>query len=470
MGADFAPFAEKMRAEGLPEPAIRSFAHYYAELAAGAAGTLSRREIEPVEAIESADALAGLEPAGHAALARTVVVKLNGGLGTTMGMRRAKSLLPVREGLCFLDVIARQVLELRRAHACRVPLVLMNSFRTQGDSRAALAAYPELAGELPLDFLQHKVPRIAAADLTPLRWPADPELEWCPPGHGDLYLALETSGLLGRLLDAGFRTAFVSNADNLGASLDLAILGWFASQGLPFAMEVCDRTPAHRKGGHLARRRGGEGLVLREIAQCPPDELDSFQDVSLYRYFNTNNLWVDLEALAGALRARDGVLPLPMIRNEKPVDPADAASPRGIQLETAMGAAISIFPGARALRVAGDRFAPVKTTGDLLAVGSDAFALTPDWRVVPSAGRAGELLVDLDPLHFGRIDQLAERFPAGPPSLVACKRLAVRGDVRFGAAVVCRGEVSVRAAAPGPCTIPDGARLAGEVEAAPARG
>ena len=464
MKVRFAPFAEKMRDAGLPEPAIRTFELYLSQLAAGERGTLSEREIEPVDDLPTSDGLGRFAEAGRAALHRTVVVKLNGGLGTTMGMRKAKSLLPVKAELTFLDVIARQVLHLRRRHESRVPLLLMDSFRTRADSLAALAKYDGLAGDFPLDFLQHKVPRVSAADLSPVRWPADPDLEWCPPGHGDLYLALETSGLLAGLRDEGFRYAFVSNADNLGASLDLPILGWFAEERLPFAMEVCDRTEAHRKGGHLARLRGG-GLVLREIAQCPEDELDAFQDVKRYRFFNTNNLWVDLDALAGVLREHDGVLPLPMIRNEKTVDPGDKGSPKVIQLETAMGAAITVFPGARALRVPGDRFAPVKTTGDLLAVWSDAFQLADDWRVLP-AGR-GDLVVDLDPLHYTRIDQLEARFPAGAPSLAACRRLRVRGDVHFGAGVVCRGEVSLRAASQDPCLVPTGTTLEGEALAHP---
>jgi UTP--glucose-1-phosphate uridylyltransferase len=192
-----------------------------------------------------------------------------------------------------------------------------------------------------------------------------------------------------------------------------------------------------------------------------------FQDVSRYRFFNTNNLWVDLDRLAAALAERDGVLPLPMIRNEKPVDPGDAESPKVIQLETAMGAAISVFPGARALRVAIDRFAPVKSTADLLAVASDAYVLTDDWRVVPAPDRAGDLLVELDAAHHARVDQLDAHFPAGPPSLVRCRSLVVRGDVRFGGGVVCRGEVSVRAASEAPCAVPEGALLEGGVEAAP---
>lgn len=448
MRADFAPFEAKMRAASLPEPAIRSFAHYYELLASGEAGLLPEARIEPVGGLTSAAELPERPRAAREALERAVVVKLNGGLGTSMGMRQAKSLLQVKGELTFLDLIARQVLELRRRHGAKVPLLLMNSFRTREDSLTALRRHPELAGDLAPDFLQHKVPRIRADDLSPVSWPEDPELEWCPPGHGDLYLALLTSGLLATLLERDFAYAFVSNADNLGAVLDPRILGWFAEEGAPFAMEVCPRTEAHRKGGHLARLRGG-GLVLREVAQCPEEDLGAFQDVTRHRWFNTNNLWVDLRALERALHERGGVLGLPMIRNEKHVDPAEPGSPRVVQLETAMGAALSVFPGARALCVPGHRFAPVKTTSDLLAVRSDAFELAPDARIVPAGGaEQSALVVDLDPAHYGTVEQLDAHFPDGPPSLAACRRFTVRGDVRFAAGVVCRGDVALRADAP----------------------
>ena len=442
MTPDFAPFRSRMRAADLPEAAIRCFEHYYDRLVSGDRGTLSEREIAPVGDLPDLRDLAGFVGPGAAALTRTVVIKLNGGLGTSMGMRSAKSLLPVKGGLTFLDVIARQVLYLRSARRCDIPLLLMDSFRTRDESLALLARYGDLAGELPLDFLQHKVPRIRADDLAPVAWPGEPELEWCPPGHGDLYLALETSGLLARLLASGVRYAFVSNADNLGAVLDLRILGYLAGEEIPFVMEVCPRTEVHRKGGHLGRLRGG-GLVLRELAQCPPDELDAFQDVKRHRWFNTNNLWLDLRVLAELLAERDGVLGLPMIRNEKPVDPVDDASPRVIQLETAMGAALSVFPGARALRVPGERFAPVKSTSDLLVVRSDAYRLADDGRLLPAGVRTP--LVDLDPVHQRTVGQLDATFPSGPPSLRECTRLTVRGAVRFGRDVVCRGEVYVDA-------------------------
>lgn len=454
----FAPFERTMTAAGLPRVAIDGFRHYVALLRSGERGLVPGTAIAPPRALPSLGDLDGHRAAGEGLLGRAAVVKLNGGLGTSMGLSAAKSLLTVKDGLSFLDLIVRQVLHLRRTSGTRLPLVLMNSYRTREDSAAVLGRYPDLDVGLPLDFLQHKVPRIRTDALLPAEWPADPALEWCPPGHGDIYPALLTSGMLDALLGAGVRWVFVSNADNLGATLDPAVLGWMAAERVPFVMEVAERTEADKKGGHLAARDGR--LLLREVAQCPADELGAFQDVERWAHFNTNNLWLDLEALRAVLAERDGVLGLPMIANEKPIDPGDPASPRVVQLETAMGAAIEVFDGARALRVPRTRFAPVKTTSDLLALWSDAYVLTEDARVVPSPARTvGPLLVDLDPAHYRQVPDLEARFPAGAPSLVGCRRLVVRGDVRFEGGVVASGDVTVEHAGPGQRVVAAGTRL-----------
>jgi UTP--glucose-1-phosphate uridylyltransferase len=355
-----------------------------------------------------------------------------------------------------LDAIAHQVLELRRRSGARLPLLLMNSFATRDASLQALERHGDLAADLPPDFVQNKEPKIRADDLMPVEWPPDPGLEWCPPGHGDVYTALQASGMLERLLDAGYRYAFVSNVDNLGAVLEPRILAWFAASGAPFLMEVAERTPADRKGGHIARSREGGGLVLRETAQTPDEDLDAFQDIERHRYFNTNNLWLDLRALADVLAARGSVLGLPMIVNHKTVDPGDKSSPEVIQLETAMGSAIGVFEGAAALRVPRRRLAPVKTTDDLLVLRSDAYELTPEYHLVLVAEREGRApLVDLDDEHFKLLRDFDARFPAGPPSLAACDSLTVSGDVTFGRDVVVRGSARVE----GPAQVPDGAEL-----------
>jgi UTP--glucose-1-phosphate uridylyltransferase len=441
----------KMRDAGLGEAAVETFARQYGRLRDGETGTLAESEIEPVDDLPDAADL----PEADAPLDEAVVIKLNGGLGTSMGMTKAKSLLEVKDGRTFLDLVAEQVLDLRERSGARIPLVLMNSFATREDSLEALARYPDLSAGLPADFVQNKVPKITEDGLQPASWPDDPALEWAPPGHGDLYTALVTSGMLEALLAGGYRWAFVSNSDNLGAVLDPRILAWLAESGAPFLMEVADRTPSDRKGGHLARRRSDGGLVLREIAQTPDADVDAFQDVERHRFFNTNTLWVDLRALAEVLGG-EGVIDLPMIVNRKTVDPSDKGSTPVIQLETAMGAAIGVFDGARALRVPRSRFVPVKTTNDLLSLRSDAYVIGEGRAVHLAPARGGvPPFVDLDADHYKLVRDFDARFPAGAPSLVACDALHVTGDVRFGRDVVVRGEVSLE----GPAQVPDGAVL-----------
>ena len=444
---------EKMRREGVPDAAIDTFRHYYEQLAEGETGMLPEAEIEPVDDLQDLDSL----PDADAPLDEAVVLKLNGGLGTSMGMTQAKSLIEAKDGLTFLDVIARQVVELRRRSGARLPLVLMNSFYTHEESLEALARHGELESDVPPDFVQHKEPKVRVDDLMPVEWPDDPSLEWCPPGHGDLYTALLTSGTLEGLLDRGYRYAFVSNSDNLGAVLEPRVLAWMAREQVPFVMEVTQRTEADRKGGHIARRRSG-GYVLRETAQTPEEDLEALQDISRHRYVNTNNLWVDLGALAGVLDERGGVLGLPLIVNRKTVDPGDKSTPEVFQLETAMGAAIGVFEGAQPVLVSRRRFSPVKTTEDLLALRSDAYVLADDARVELAPERDGTPpVVDLDDEHFKLLRDFDAHFPAGAPSLVACSRLAVEGDVTFGRSVVVRGAVTVS----GPRRIEDGAVLEG---------
>jgi UTP--glucose-1-phosphate uridylyltransferase len=441
----------KMRGEGLGDAAVETFAHQYRRLREGETGTLPEADIEPVADLPDAEEL----PDAEAPLDEAVVIKLNGGLGTGMGMTKAKSLLEVKDGRTFLDLIAEQVLDLRERSGARLPLVLMNSFATRDDSLAALERYPDLSAGLPADFVQNKVPKITEDGLEPVEWPDDPALEWAPPGHGDLYTALVTSGMLEALLQGGYRWAFVSNSDNLGAVLDPRILAHLAGSGAPFLMEVADRTSSDRKGGHLARRASDGGLVLREIAQTPDEDVDAFQDTGRHRYFNTNTLWIDLHALRDVL-GDDGVLDLPMIVNRKTVDPSDKGSTSVIQLETAMGAAIGVFEGATALRVPRSRFVPVKTTNDLLSLRSDAYVIG-DGRAVRLAPERDGVppFVDLDSEYYKLVDDFDARFPQGPPSLVACDSLHVHGDVTFGAGVVVRGEATVE----GPGTVPDGAVL-----------
>ena len=414
------------------------------------AGLLPSEVLEPVANLPRLDELP--EPSSDQArdvLDRLVIVKLNGGLGTSMGLSGPKSLLEVKPGVSFLDVLARQVLALRKRHNARLPLVLMNSAVTRDASLEALRRYQDLSVPgVPPDFLQGREPKIRASDFQPVQWPADPELEWCPPGHGDIYPALAESGMLAALLGAGLRYAFVSNSDNLGAIADVRIAAWLAAEQVPFALEAVRGTPADRKGGHLACYR--DRLVLRETAQVPDGDA-SFTDIGRWHWYNTNNIWIDLRALRD-LQAADPAAPdLPLIVNRKTADPRDQESTPVIQLESAMGAAIGSIPGARAVHVPRSRFAPVKTTDDLLLVRSDAYQLTRDGQMRP-AFDGQEPVVTLDEDYYRLLPDFERRFPAGAPSLRRCRRLDVEGDVTFGADVVVVGTVRLT----GPLHVPDG--------------
>jgi len=453
---DFTPYEEKMKKEGLGEVnggvAIPAFKYSFEKLTSGESLMIPESAIKPVDELPTYESLSEEKPA---LLKEAVMLKLNGGLGTGMGLSKAKSLLDLRDvpeygSLKFLDFIALQVNHMREASGEQLAFMLMNSFSTSEDTLGHLAKYPNLAGDLPLEFQQNKAPKVTASDYSPASWPENPDCEWCPPGHGDLYPAMAGSGTLDSLLAKGYKYMFVSNSDNLGATMDLKLLTWFVSSGKPFAMECAQRTDADKKGGHLALKDGQ--MLLREAAQCPDEDEKEFQNVGKYKFFNTNNLWINLVALKTQMsNAKDGVPPLPVISNSKTVDPQKDGkegrpkSTKVLQLETAMGSAIECFPGAGAILIPRSRFAPVKTTNDMLALMSDAYEVTSDFRMVLKPERKGVPPdVKLDGF-YKFVDPFRTMVPPGcAPSLIGCKKLTVKGKVTFAPGVVIKGEVTIK--------------------------
>ncbi|MEM1008692.1 MAG: UTP--glucose-1-phosphate uridylyltransferase, partial [Myxococcota bacterium] len=285
----FQAFAQKLEHDQAPTLFVQAFHQLYDALQKGERGILPESQIQPAREIPQQSELpTSLCEVGTQALQATVQIRLNGGLGTSMGMKQAKTLLPLKQTSNFLDLIIAQ------SQALHIPLLLMNSFATQHDTLVQLDKYPQLNASIPqlqATFLQHRAPKVCAQTLQPIESDTHPELTWCPPGHGDLFTALTTSGLLEQLLAHKIQYAFLSNADNLGAFVDTQLLGYFVQQQIPFMMEVTQRTPADRKGGHLAKSKQGQ-LLLRESAQCPEQDQEDFQNIDKHRYFNTNNLWV----------------------------------------------------------------------------------------------------------------------------------------------------------------------------------
>ncbi len=434
-------FIEKMHDEGLQPLVIDTFAYYYNQVLHGETGLVYDRQIQPVapHEIEDFDNLKEYTAAGQRALDRCVRIVLNGGLGTTMGLTGPKSLIEAKNKKSFLEIIIRQ------AENSAVQLAFMNSFNTHGATLEALAKLKPF--RTPLHFIQHKFPKIQLHNLSPASWPQNPALEWNPPGHGDVFTALNTSGMLKHLLKNGLQYAFIHNLDNLGARMETSLLGYFSEHQFPFMMEVAEKTPADIKGGHLARQKNGR-LILREAAQCPQAEIAAFQDITRYSFFNTNNIWINLDAL-DTLFKKNHTLHLPVIINPKKVDPRNENSPAVLQIETAMGSAVSLFDGTTAVRVPRSRFFPVKSCNDLLALRSDCYVLgkKDNLRINPkrsAAGRADTIKIRLDSEFYGKIDLLEERFKQGLPSLVDCESLSIEGDVCFEKNVTIKGVVSIK--------------------------
>ena len=463
MPLNFMPFALKMRDIEASDIQIEAFRRNCMKAFSGKGCFIGEDEIAPVGELPSLEQLAPLnKEQSDKLLNACAVIKLNGGLATTMGLEgRPKSLVTAHGQSSFLDLTVRQILSKREKLGNEsLPLILMNSFNTSSQTMKSLMSYLDLLEQpVAVEIVQSRVPRIQADSLTPYASATDPLSEWCPPGHGDLYLSLFVSGLLVELLSRGIKYIFVSNIDNLGAGLDMRIPKWMASYGYPMVMEVSKRCAADRKGGHLARDVYGS-FVLRESAMCKPEEREYFSDIERYRYFNTNNLWFDAEALYKLIVSQGGLLDLPVIRNTKTLYDNWGKACQVYQIESACGSIISSWSNAQALEVPRSRFVPVKGLSDLMIVRSDLFSVDSDYSIRYTGKSNVPPLISLS-AEVNSLDDLEHMLPHGVPSLRCCSSLSVEGTVIFGKDVKCEGSVKVIATSE--AYIPDGTVLRGEI-------
>lgn len=384
-------------------------------------------------------------------LNKLIIVKLNGGLGTSMGCTGPKSVIQVRNDLTFLDITVQQIEALNAKYDCSVPLVLMNSFNTHEDTNKLITKYKNSKCKI-YTFMQSKFPRINKETLTP-----EPD-EWYPPGHGDFYESIYKSGLLDKFIDEGRTYSFVSNIDNLGASVDIRILHELVSMpnSTPnFVMEVTDKTMADVKGGTLIDYEGHVRLL--EIAQVPKDHIDEFKSVKKFKIFNTNNLWIRLSSIKTLLESAE--FELDIIVNQKHLESGIDI----IQLETAAGAAMKYFDRAIGINVPRHRFLPVKKTSDLLLIMSNLFSMSHGCVTMNSQRAFPSLpLIKLCDSHFAKVREFYSRF-ASIPDLIELNHLTVSGDVTFGKNVSLRGTVIIIANHGERIDIPSGSILENKI-------
>lgn len=330
----------------------------------------------------------------------------------------------------------------------------MNSFNTHDDTSVILQKYSH-ANVTIETFNQSRYPRIFKDSLTPMPKSNKDGLQcWYPPGHGDLFGSLYNSGLLQKLLDQGKEYLFVSNVDNLAATVDFNILQHMAESGAEFIMEVTNKTLADVKGGTLIDYGGR--VKLLELAQVPSEKVEEFKSIKKFKIFNTNNIWVNLKAIKRVVEHGD-LKNIDVIPNGKTVDGKQV-----LQLETAVGAAIQFFNKAHGVNVPRTRFLPVKSTSDLLVLQSDLYQLLKGTLTMnPARPFPTVPVVKLGP-EFSKVENYAKRIK-GIPNMLELDQLTVQGDVNFGDQCVLKGTVIIVAQQGSRIDIPPGSILENKV-------
>ena len=342
-------------------------------------------------------------------LARLTVCKLNGGLGTSMNCQGPKSAIIVRGKKTFLDLIIEQMIELNNRFQSDVPLMLMNSFRTHSITERTIGL--SLGATKIISFCQNWYPRLLDDDsgfLDPLKFNLD---AWYPPGHGDLYSCLLDKGYIDDLLKEGREYLFISNSDNLGATVDLKILNFIINNEIPFLMEVTSKTEVDTKGGVLCQNK--KQIKLLEIADVPPEHIPEFCGMDKFNFFNTNNIWINLVQIKKL---------------------------NILQLETAVGSAFNSIPRAVGMNVPRSRFLPVKKTSDLLLVQSGLYKLERGTlkRDLESKTISLPKINLRDP--FDDLKEYQKRIPVSP-DIASLDTLVLEGQVYFKGEVTLKGNV-----------------------------
>ena len=372
-------------------------------------------------------------------LDKLVVVKLNGGLYNVMGCTGPRCVITVRNEFTFLDMHVQQVEKLNNKYGCEIPIVLMNSFNNHEETQKVFRKYTHV--NVPLYcFKQSQYPQIFKESFrtVPRSMSEEDKESWYPPGHGDFYQSFYNSGLLQKFIDDGKEYLFVSNIDNLGATIDLSILNYLLSQSCEqrseFVMEVTDKTKADVIGGTLIKYK--EKLRLLEISQVPKDYVEDFKAVSKFRIFNTNNLWVQLPAIKNLVESH--MLCMEIITNNTQINNGDKI----IELSTAIGAAVKCFNHSIGVNVPRSRFLPVKTCSDLLLVMSNLYNMSNGTLLMSSQRQFSTTPFVKLGNYFKKVKEFLKRFD-GIPDIIDLDHLTVAGDVTFGRGIVLRGTVII---------------------------
>uniref|UniRef100_H3AA09 UTP--glucose-1-phosphate uridylyltransferase n=1 Tax=Latimeria chalumnae TaxID=7897 RepID=H3AA09_LATCH len=372
-------------------------------------------------------------------LKKLVVLKLNEGLGNDLGCKGPKSLICVRNESTLLDLTVQQIENLNNLHRSDIPLVLMNSSDTQEATKKILQEYAHSTVHIHT-FNQSSYPWVNKESMHSKAegWSTSKKEteKWCPPRHCDIYTSFCHSGLLQQFLSEGKKYVFISNGDNIGATIDLHILNYLLNHTIngkhcEFLVEVIDKIHADLKDRKLIQ----DEKKLKDT-QVPKVHMEDFTVAPEFKFFNTSNLWISLEALQ-RVHERETVQ-APSLGDSVAINQGK----NEIQLKKAIGMSIKSFDNAVGINVPHTRFLPINTTSDLLLVMSNLYCLEQgclhlnekrEFKTVP--------LVKLG-TFFSKVQDFLQRFES-IPDLLELDHLTVSGDVTFGKDVILKGTVII---------------------------
>lgn len=379
-------------------------------------------------------------------LSKVVVLKLNGGLGTSMGLKIPKSMLEVQQKMNFLEIIIQQLILLNKEYGVSIPLVLMNSFNTDEMIKTYLKETEDKHKDIKIHCFNQKMnPKILESTLLPLASNYEDPTEFNPPGHGDIYDSFVKAGLHKKFLNDGKEYLFLSNVDNLGATIDFSILQYLLDNKKEFCLEVTKKTLNDVKGGTLIETEDGK-VKLLELAQVPKENVAEFCSIDKFKVFNTNNMWINLNAISKRL---EKIKESEIIFNKK-----ICKGKKIIQLEQACGAAISSFENAMGLEVSRKRFLPVKKCCDLFLIQSELFTMKDDFSFVKMNEKPLPRVI-FNGDEFNNVLEYNRRFICGLPKIKNLKKLTLTGDIRFGKDIELNGEIELNVKPEKTMYIPD---------------
>jgi len=296
---------------------------------------------------------------------KLAIVKLNGGLGTSMQCTGPKSVITVKNNLTFLEIIINQIRFLNKKYKCNIPLVLMNSTLTTNNEEMKKIINNSSDIDI-LIFHQDNLPRICAKTNKLLNndsFISNTPIS-CPSGTGDFYESLLKSNVYHKLLKRNIEHLFISNIDNLAASADPYILNFLQNnKNIEFNIEVTPKTELDIKGGTFIDYDNKTRLL--EVAMIPKENLEEFYSIEKFKIFNTNNIWIKLNSLINNYENME------IFQNFKTIDNTEF-----YQIESVIGSGINCFENISIINVPRNRFLPVKKKNNLEDIRSDKYILT----------------------------------------------------------------------------------------------